>query len=243
MELCLAYRRSAQIAVSVARKAPVRLLWTVICFLLLIALVIVIRRATSFILSSAPPRVPEFADLDRNFIAHPTLTLVHIFPGLLFLLLGASQFMEPLRRRHLTFHRWAGRVSMVCGLIVGVTALIMAPQMSIGGLNESVATAFFAVYFLFALTRGFLLIRRRQMGLHREWMIRAYAIGLAIASIRPIMGVFFATSGLTHLGPHDFFGTAFWLGFSLHAVAAEVWINYTRPQPNLLANARSRVLR
>jgi hypothetical protein len=60
-------------------------------------------------------------------------------------------------------------------------------------------------------------------------MIRAFAVGLAIATIRPIMGAFFATRNITHLAPHDFFGTAFWLGFTLHLIAAEIWINYTRP--------------
>ena len=42
-----------------------------------------------------------------------------------------------------------------------------------------------------------------------------FAIGLAVATIRPIVGIFFATSRLTHLTPRDFFGTAFWLGFTL----------------------------
>lgn len=38
----------------------------------------------------------------------------------------------------------------------------------------------------------------------------------------------FATSRLTHLTPHEFFGTAFWIGFTMHLAAAEIWINYTR---------------
>lgn len=76
--------------------------------------------------------------------------------------------------------------------------------------------------------KAFLYIRRRQIPQHREWMLRAYAIGLAVAAIRPIIGIFFATSRLTHLTPHDFFGTAFWLGFTLQLIAAESWIHYTR---------------
>jgi hypothetical protein len=60
-------------------------------------------------------------------------------------------------------------------------------------------------------------------------MIRAFAIGSAVAAIRPIMGIFFATRKLTHLTPHDFFGTAFWLGFTIQLMVAEIWINYTRP--------------
>ena len=57
------------------------------------------------------------------------------------------------------------------------------------------------------------------------------AIGLAVATIRPIIGFFFATSRLTHLTPHEFFGTAFWLGFTLQLMAAEAWIHYTQELP------------
>jgi hypothetical protein len=30
------------------------------------------------------------------------------------------------------------------------------------------------------------------------------------------------------LTPHEFFGTAFWLGFTIQSIAAEIWIDYTR---------------
>ena len=51
-----------------------------------------------------------------------------------------------------------------------------------------------------------------------------------MATIRPIVGAFFATRSVTHLTPHNFFGTAFWLAFTIHLIAAEIWINYTRPE-------------
>jgi hypothetical protein len=59
-------------------------------------------------------------------------------------------------------------------------------------------------------------------------MIRSFGIGLAVAFVRPIVGVFFATRRITGLTPHDFFGIAFWLGFTLQTITAEVWIDYTR---------------
>jgi hypothetical protein len=65
-------------------------------------------------------------------------------------------------------------------------------------------------------------------------MLRMFAIGLAISTVRPIMGLSFA---LFRLQPQDFLGTAFWIGFSLHVIAAEVWINYTRPKPSVLWTA------
>jgi len=61
-------------------------------------------------------------------------------------------------------------------------------------------------------------------------MIRAFSIGLAVVTIRPIVGIFFATARFTGLTPYEFFGTAFWIGFVLHLIAAEVWVQCTRPQ-------------
>ena len=125
---------------------------------------------------------------------------------------------------------------MASGVVIGVTALIMSFLMSIGGANETAATTFFAIIFLFALGKAFLHIRRREIAQHREWMIRAFAIGLAIATVRPIVGMFFA---FTDLSPQEFFGIAFWLGFTSHLIAAEVWINYTRPISNPNAAMKS----
>jgi uncharacterized membrane protein len=210
-----------------------RTLWTLTYFLVLIGVAIVIRRAANLL-----GLLPAMPQVDSGFAHHPVLTTLHITPGLLFVLLGPLQFMPKLRNRRPRLHRVTGRVFIVCGLIVGVTALVMSPQMAIGGINEMAATILFAILFLFALVRAFLYIRRGNVALHREWMIRAFAIGLAVATIRPIMGVFFATRPLTHLAPHEFFGTAFWLGFTIQTIVAEIWINYTRPQRSRISPLR-----
>jgi hypothetical protein len=102
---------------------------------------------------------------------------------------------------------------------------------AIGGVNQAAATTLFAIFFLFALCKAFWHILRGEIVLHRQWMIRAFAVGLAVATIRPIVGIFFATSPLTGLTPHEFFGIAFWIGFVLHLIAAEAWVYLTQPQP------------
>jgi uncharacterized membrane protein len=193
-----------------------RAVWGCVGFLSLIMLVVVARRIVHL-------RSPSI-DLDAGFARHPLLTLAHILPGLVFVLLGPFQFMAGLRKRRPVLHRWMGRIFLVDALVVGITALIMSPQMAIGGALESAATFTFGVVFLFALGKAFAAIRGRRVAEHRRWMIRGYAIGLAVAAVRPIVGVFFATSRLTHFTPHDFFGIAFWLGFILSVVAAELWI-------------------
>jgi uncharacterized membrane protein len=212
---------------SAARAKPVtiRILWALTILLAAVGVAAVTRRAVSlFAASPAPPRFPE----EATFARHPLLTMVHIFPGLLFMVLGPLQFVRSLRSRRPKLHRWTGRVFVGAGLIIGGTALVMSPQMAIGGATETASTMFFAIVFLLALMKGFLSIRQGKVALHREWMIRAFAIGLAVATVRPIVGMFFATRGITKLTPHDFFGLAFWLGFTIHVIAAEIWIRRWR---------------
>jgi hypothetical protein len=177
--------------------------------------------------AGAPAAASAAAEpFDANFAKHPLITLLHIIPGGFFMILGPLQFLPKIRNRYPRFHRRSGRIFLAAGYIIGITALIMPFVMQpIGGVNEAAGVLLFAIYFLTALTKAFWHILHRQITLHREWIIRAFAVGLAVATIRPIIALFFAFSKLS---PHIFFGTAFWLGFSLHAIAAETWINSTR---------------
>jgi H+/Cl- antiporter ClcA len=97
-------------------------------------------------------------------------------------------------------------------------------------LDEKSATVLFGAFFLVALGRALWHARHREFAQHREWMIRGYAVGLAVATIRPIMGAFFAAAVLRGRVPQpsQFFGTAFWIGFSVQTIVAELWIRSTR---------------
>jgi hypothetical protein len=67
-------------------------------------------------------------------------------------------------------------------------------------------------------------MRRGEAVEKMRWTLRAVAVLLGIATTRPVMGVFFATSRLTHLEPSQFFGIAFWIGFSINTFAIELWL-------------------
>ncbi len=211
-------------------------LWGAVIILAIIGIAAAVRRGLYLAHIIEPFVQPEFGEFDAGFARYSVLTWIHIVPGFLFMVLGPLQFVRRIRSRNIRLHRWSGRVFVASGMVIGVTALIMSFLMSIGGANETAATMFFAIIFLFALSKAFLHIRRREIAQHREWMIRAFAIGLAVATVRPIVGMFFA---FTNLSPREFFGIAFWLGFTLHLVLAEIWINYTRPRSSSTAAVKS----
>jgi len=103
----------------------------------------------------------------------------------------------------------------------------------VGGWVERSAVLLFNSLFLFSLFRAYWHMRRGELLLQRRWMLRAIVILLGIATTRPVMGVFFATSPLTHLAPSQFFGIAFWIGFSINALAIELWLRSRRSPGDL----------
>ena len=201
-----------------------RLVWILTLLLCAIGLIVAVRRA--YVLLSPPehPRFAAGAALDAGFSAHRSLTLLHILPAALFIVLMPIQFVGRIRARHLAWHRWSGRLLIPLGFVVGTSALVMTYTAPIGGANEIAAMTLFAILFLVFLTMGFWKIRRHRIARHREWMIRAFGVALGIATTRPIVGAFFAAG---RLSPHEFFGIAFWLGFTITLLGAETWIHYS----------------
>lgn len=127
----------------------------------------------------------------------------------------------------LLLHRWSGRIYLVAGVLIAYSAVHLVLNRSFGGPSESAATIFFAGFFVCCLGIAFSHIRNRRVRQHREWMIRAFAIGLAVVTIRPVVGIYLA---LSDYSVQEILGTAFWISFTTHLIAAEVWIHLTRPQ-------------
>ena len=182
---------------------------------IVIAVAVVLRRTLALAL---PPQnaPPQLAELDAAFASHASLTLAHILPALAFVLLTPFVYV-----RRFAGAAWLRRLLFPLGLIVGVTAYAMS-KYSVGGLVERSAVLFFNTLFLFSLFRAWHLSREPVLAL--RWMTRAIAVLLGIATTRPVMGIFFATSRVTHLSPQQFFGIAFWIGFSMNTLIVELWL-------------------
>lgn len=184
---------------------------------IVIAVAVVLRRILA--LAHPPQSSPaQMAGLDEWFASHTALTLAHILPALAFVVLLALTYFRRFARS-----RWIEQLLFPLGAVVGLTAYGMSAY-AIGGWTERSAVFFFNSLFLYSLFRAWQFQRTGNPQLKQRWLTRSVAILLGIATTRPVMGVFFATSALTHLKPQQFFGIAFWIGFSINTIAIELWL-------------------
>ena len=198
--------------------------WTrpVLYILCFIAAAAALRRIVALLVAKAAtaPAGP-FGGLDAAFAARKGLTLAHIIPALVFVLLLPLWFSARMRTNEPT-HRRLTWLLFALGFIVGITAIPLVAN-PVGGATELSAIIVFDSLFLFSFARAFQLFLKYKPH-YREWMLRAIAVLLGIATTRPVMGVFFATARLTHLEPRQFFGIAFWIGFGITYLAGEWYL-------------------
>jgi uncharacterized membrane protein len=155
-------------------------------------------------------------------------TVLHILPGGIFLLLAPLQFSSWVRSRFLQFHRWSGRLLVLAAMTAASTGLYFGLFLPFAGPGESVPITLFGGLLWYALWKAVVAIRGRQVVRHREWMIRAFALALAISTVRIVGAVLDLTLTPAGFGPRPMFVLAIWTGWVTTLGAAEIWIRYTR---------------
>lgn len=195
--------------------------WAIVGVLVLTVVVFATIRVMTDLPNIVSGVVPAAEDFEHRYARYPWLAYAHVGPGVLYLLLAPLQLWRGFRNRHLRWHRRIGRVAIISGLLSGIFAILFGFFLSFGGALQASAAVVFGSWFIFALVNAYRCIRRRNITDHRRWMIRAFAVGLAVGTIRIWIGLFQAFGLLTF---RDAIGVAFWLSFVLHAASAEAWI-------------------
>ncbi len=170
-------------------------------------------------LSGGPSALPA----DPRFTGLPLALVLHLVGSATYALLGLLQLVPRFRRRHLTWHRRAGRVLVAAGLAVAGSALWLTLFYDA---KPGTGPLLFAVRLVVAsamgacVVRGVLAVRGGDVAAHRAWMIRAYALALGAGTQAFTEGIgegFFGSGELRG----DLFKTAGWL---LNLAVAELVI-------------------
>jgi uncharacterized membrane protein len=161
-----------------------------------------------------------------RFLASPWSVTLHIVGATLFCVLGAFQFAPGLRRRHLQWHRIAGRLLLPCGFAASLSGLWMTQFYPPFGFDGPalywlrLAVGLLMTLFLWLSIRAIL---RMDVPGHRAWMIRAYALGIGAG-----------TQVITHIPwfllpdlQSEFFRTlCMGAGWGINAIVAEFAIGW-----------------
>jgi uncharacterized membrane protein len=147
---------------------------------------------------------PALMPANPRLNASPVPVVVHIVSAVGYTVLGAFQFSAGLRRRRRGWHRAAGRVVVVLGLAVALSALwltLFFPRQPGTGALAYVFRLAFGSGMVTSLVLGLTAIRRGDVPRHRAWMIRAYALALGAATQVFTLGIgpaVFGPGQLTH---------------------------------------------
>lgn len=205
--------------------------WLVPAALILLSLVPIIAGTVRLTDLSGGQITPDNA----RFFDSPVPVLIHIPTVTLYLVLGAFQFVPPLRRGKRgrpSWHKVAGRILAPTGLLAALSGLWMAVFYDLpplDGILLLILRLVFGSAMVAFIILGFIEVRRRNYVRHSEWMSRAYAIGIAQGTI-----VVVTIPWIVLVGPVTELSRALLIGASwvLSLVVAEYFI-YRRAHPSV----------
>jgi hypothetical protein len=173
----------------------------------------------------------DITPANARFFASPLPVVLHIVGAAVYIILGAFQFAPTFRRRRPGWHRVAGRLVVLCGLLVGLSALWMTlfyPWPKGDGELLAALRLLFGSAMVVSIVLGFTAIRRRDVRRHRAWMMRGYALGLGAGTQSLTLA-----AGAVILGPPSELSRALLMGAAwvINLAVAEWAIRKRVPAP------------
>lgn len=120
----------------------------------------------------------------RHLSAAPVWHFMHVLGGATFGILGPIQLSRVLMREYGLLHRVIGRVFVAAGAMISLSSLSL-----LWHFPDTYSVAVGSGRLLFGIALGVALalamqaVRKRNFTRHRNWMIRAYAIGIGATAV------------------------------------------------------------
>lgn len=196
-----------------------------------------------------PDQARTFSEDPWRYPWHYPVLVTHIFAGAVIMLAMVLQVWPWLRRHHPKVHRWSGRVYVFVGVpFVGVASLLLSPFSS-SGPGTAVSNTLFSLLWLIFTVVGYRMVRQRRYAEHRVWMLRSFALTLAIITNR-----FWGIACTMLLIPQldTVFGgdeqalllvvapMTSWLSWVVNLLVVEWWIQHRKPRRGVRSGGGTR---
>ncbi|KAH8165745.1 hypothetical protein CIB48_g2493 [Xylaria polymorpha] len=123
------------------------------------------------------------------------LHLAAIVPGSL---LACFQFVPVIRHKAILVHRINGYFVVLLAIVGMAAALVIARHSAGGGVDVQTVVGLVVIIFLGSMAIAIINIKRLQIEQHRAWMIRAWAYGAVIITLR--IGLFIGAVVISSIG-------------------------------------------
>lgn len=154
-----------------------------------------------------------------RMFAVPLIGIAHTAGGGIASLIGPLQFSDRLRRQRPGLHRWLGRVYLISVLLSGLGGLYLSPG-SLAANTFGVAFILLALAWLYTGWQAYTTIRQGDVGAHRCWMIRNFALTYAAVTLRIEMPLLIA-AGIDPIMALNIVGWTCWVP---NLVVVEWWM-------------------
>lgn len=148
---------------------------------------------------------------------------IHALAGGIALIAGIMQFNPAIRTRSMCTHRWAGRIYVSSACLASIAAVLNAAFFDV---SWAARLSFFLLGFCWLMSTllAYSMIRKRNISLHREWMLRSFFLAFFFVTFSfwvPILAGNTEGNGMAY-----FFAVT--LSWVPNLLFAEVWIRRTR---------------
>lgn len=158
----------------------------------------------------------EYIHITPWFIAF----YVHVFTSIFVLGAGFTQFLPWVPGRYRGIHRMVGKCYVIIVLFISGPASFIMALLANGGVPSRIGFTVLSLLWMYSTFRAWKAVMVRDFGLHRDWMIRSYALTLSAITLRSWKWLLIF---LFHLRPLDTYMIVAWLGFVPNLFTAE-WI-------------------
>jgi uncharacterized membrane protein len=169
----------------------------------------------------------------QDLVGNPvwrTAFYIHIFGGMLAIILGPVQFVKYIRRKSSDLHRALGKTYVAAILFIAApTGLYMAFYAN-GGLFASLGFILMSMLWFYTTFMAVNTIRKKKVQEHIKWMVRSYAVTFAAVTLRLWVPFLSLVIEMEHL--KVIIVTA-WISWLFNLIAAEfiIKLNPTSLQP------------
>ena len=154
-----------------------------------------------------------------------TALYLHVIGSSISLAIGPFLFIEKIRIKKISLHRQLGKFYLLGIIIGGFSGLYMAFYAT-GGIVSKTGFGMLSLVWLLTGTMAYISILNKHIELHRNWIIRNYALSLAAVSLRIWMPVFLILFGIENF--HISYIVISWISWVPNLVVAEIIISRSK---------------